>query len=110
MNKILISLIAALISVSAFSQLQKGRIDSSLLPQIGAHYQEEYNFDVSTNEQAWLSQPSGLQVSFGSTDELYFRKEVPVTSKVTEKQMTAWKGERINIQQYTSEPPDTYSR
>lgn len=81
-----------------FSQSPKAKIDSTLLPETFPHYQEEYDFDSSTNEQAWLSQPRGLQVSFGSTDELYFRKEIPVTDKLIQQQVTGWKGERINMQ------------
>ena len=99
MKKIIVacSLIFA-VSASVFSQSRKGVIDSVLLPRIGPHYQEEYDFDSSTNQQAWIAQPRGLQVSFGSTDELYFRKEVPLTSKVVESQLVGWKGERLNMQ------------
>ncbi|HMF70324.1 MAG TPA: glycoside hydrolase domain-containing protein [Flavitalea sp.] len=90
--------IALFFSIHAFSQTQQGRINASLLPALGAHYQEEYDFDVTTNEQAWTSQPHGLQASFGSTEESYFRKDVPVITKEVKKQVTGWRGERINIQ------------
>jgi hypothetical protein len=99
MKKILLlSGIVMIFSYPAFSQPQKARVDSSLLPQIAPHYQEEYEFDASTNAQAWLSHPSGLHISFGSTEQLYFRREVPVTTKLVQQQFVAWKGERVNMQ------------
>jgi hypothetical protein len=63
------------------------------------HYQAEYTFDSTINQAAWLTQKPGLHAAFGSTDELYFRTEVPAlknegASFVT----TAWKGERVNAQ------------
>ena len=95
---ILILAIGTLLSIPIVAQVQKGRIDSIVLPLIGAHHQEEYDVDASTNEQSWNSIPSGLQVAFGSTEELYFRKEIPVRSKNMQQQITAWKGERVNMQ------------
>ena len=87
-----------LLTATLHAQLTKAAIDSNLLPKTFPHYQEEYDFDSTTNKQAWLSQPHGLQVSFGSTNELYFRKEVPMSAKIAEQQVTGWKGERINLQ------------
>lgn len=89
---------AALLIISHPVSSQKGRIDSSMMPKIGPHYLDEYDFDVPTSEGAWKSQSGGLQAAFGSTDELYFRKEVPMTVKVLRKNATAWKGERVNLQ------------
>ena len=88
----------AIISLPAIAQMHAGRIDSSLLPQNGPHHLQEYNFDISVDAQAWLSQPKGLNISFGSTEELYFRKDVPVKSSVLQNEYTAWKGERVNMQ------------
>ena len=39
-----------------------------------------------------------MNASFGSTEELYFRKEVPLKAAVKQNQLTAWKGERVNMQ------------
>ena len=50
------------------------------LPQ---HYQQEYTFDTTLNPAAWTTQKKGLHVSFASTDELYFRTEVPELEKET---------------------------
>lgn len=86
------------VAVPAIAQKQYGRIDSTMLPATGPHYLPEYNFDVAVDAAAWQSQPKGLQISFGSTDELYFRKEVPVKDVVHQNQYIAWKGERVNMQ------------
>jgi hypothetical protein len=85
-----------LLSKPAFSQ--KAMIDSSMLPLVRAHYMEEYDFDRSSDEQAWTTQQPGLHASFGSTEQLYFRKDVPMRTKVDQTNATAWKGERINFQ------------
>jgi hypothetical protein len=97
--KVTLSLVVAavLLFASLSAGAQKGRVDSTLLPKTASHYVEEYTFDVSTNEGAWSSLP-GLHAGFGSTDELYFRKEVPMTVKSLDKETTAWKGERVNLQ------------
>ncbi len=68
------------------------------MPRTTSHHLEEYDFETTVNEEAWTRQSRGLQVSFGSTDELYFRKEVPLVSKNTHAQLTGWKGERVNMQ------------
>jgi len=86
------------VSQTSFSNNPFGQIDESLLPKIGGHYREEYDFDKSANPQMWNAGQSGLQTSFGSVEKLYFRKEVPLTAKVTERSATAWKGERVNFQ------------
>ena len=86
------------VSVPAMAQKQFGKIDSSLLPARGPHHIPEYNFDVAVDAAAWQKQPKGLNVSFGSTDELYFRKDVPLKAIVQQNQFTAWKGEKVNMQ------------
>jgi len=82
-----------------FGQSQFGQVKISGVPAPPQHYLEEYTFDSTINQAAWLTQKPGLHAAFGSTDELYFRTEVPAlknegASFVT----TAWKGERVNAQ------------
>jgi hypothetical protein len=80
-------------------QIFKGRIDSNLRPKLTAHYQPEYTLDVSTQPQRWDKDQKGLKVSFGSTDALYFRTEVPELEKESLTwSKTGWKGERLNAQ------------
>ncbi len=84
---------------SAFAQVYKGQIEFSKVPLPAGHYQEEYTFDTTLNPAAWNSQKKGMHVSFASTDELYFRTEVPELEKEsTTWQETGWKGERLNTQ------------
>lgn len=78
-------------------QVYKGQVDLSKVPVPGQHYQEEYTFDTTLNAAAWAMQSKGLHVSFASTDELYFRTEVPELEKESLSfEGTAWKGERVN--------------
>jgi hypothetical protein len=84
---------------TVFSQTFKGQLPSSKVPVPAAHYQQEYTFDTTLNPAAWNAQKKGMHVSFASTDELYFRTEVPELEKEsTTWQETGWKGERLNIQ------------
>ena len=95
---ILLSL-SCLVSAMSFSQASKGQIDFSKIPAPVQHYQQEYTFDTTLNPEAWRTQSRGLHVSFGSTDELYFRTEVPQLEKdVANWTATVWKGERLNAQ------------
>ena len=95
---ILLSL-SCLVSAMSFSQASKGQIDFSKIPAPVQHYQQEYTFDTTLNPEAWRTQSRGLHVSFGSTDELYFRTEVPQLEKdVANWTATGWKGERLNAQ------------
>jgi hypothetical protein len=96
MKKIFVVVVAAVI-LSLTSQGQYGKIDSSRLPQIGPHYVDELAFDVPSQPQAWNNVASGLQAAFGSTDELYLRREVP-SNVIEEVDLTGWKGERLNAQ------------
>lgn len=84
-------------SVASFAQ-HKGQINASLLPKGEAHYMPEYTLDKTVDEQAWTATKPGLHVSFGSTDKLYFRTEVPVQQPSLLWQTTGWKGERLNAQ------------
>ena len=87
------------ISEIAVGQSYKGQLDLSKLPVPSQHYEQEYTFDTPLNPDAWHSQQAGLHVSFASTDELFFRTEVPTLEKETTSwEATGWKGERINAQ------------
>jgi hypothetical protein len=99
MRKAILLILAAQLSAAlAMAQVYKGQIDSTLLPALSPHYQAEYTFDRSTNPALWKSQ-KGFHVSFGSTDELYFRAEAPGIKKdVLSWSATGWKGERLNAQ------------
>lgn len=83
-----------------FAQSFKGEIDTALLLYISkAHYQPEYTIDKPVDANAWQKVKAGMQVNFGSEDELYFRTEVPqITMEPGVWQATAWKGERLNTQ------------
>ena len=83
----------------AAGQLRPTQIDPSKVPAPQAHYQAEYTFDVPSDSLRWSQQQSGLNVSFGTTDELYMRSEVPSLPKESRIWAdTGWKGERLNAQ------------
>jgi hypothetical protein len=95
-NLLIICLLNLIIAL-AHAQVYKGQVDFSKIPVPVHHYQEEYTFDTTVNITAWNKQRKGLHVSFASTDELYFRTEVPELEKETTLfEGTAWKGERLN--------------
>ncbi len=80
-------------------QVIKGQLNNSSVPTPFQHYQQEYTFDTIVNRAAWTAQKAGLNVAFGSTDELYFRSEVPELAVQSNSwEVTAWKGERVNAQ------------
>ena len=87
-------------AVRAVGQIPEAQIDSSLLPiTSGGHYRSEYNFDTPTNAAAWAKEKEGMHVAFGSTDQRYFRSEVPSIDKNnTIWEATGWRGERLNAQ------------
>ena len=96
---LLLICITNLFFVVASGQPNKGMLEFSKLPVPPPHYLQEYTFDTTLNAEAWNIQKKGLHVSFASTDELYFRTEVPELEKEsTTWQATAWKGERLNTQ------------
>jgi hypothetical protein len=77
----------------------KGQVDFSKIPVAGAHYQEEYTYDSTINVPAWNALKSGVHTSFASTDQLYFRTELPaLKSESTSLSETGWRGERLNAQ------------
>jgi len=78
---------------------QRAQIDPAKVPAPQPHYQAEYTFDVPSDSLGWSQQQNGLNVSFGTTDELYMRSEVPSLPKESRLWAdTGWKGERLNAQ------------
>ena len=85
--------------VFAFGQTYKGQVDFSKIPNPALHYQPEYTLDTTLNTTAWTAQSKGMHVSFATTDELFFRSEVPELEKESLTWETkGWKGERLNAQ------------
>ena len=81
---------------AAFAQLQKGEIDITDLPVAKDHYLPEFVFDHPIDSTRWLSETAGLHASFASTNQHYFRTEVPGIKETADWQETGWKGERLN--------------
>ncbi|HXB45130.1 MAG TPA: glycoside hydrolase domain-containing protein, partial [Puia sp.] len=79
-------------------QDHRGGIELAKLPAAKEHYQSEYTLDSATEPARWVNQERGLHVSFASTDEAYFRTEVPDVKQTSAWEQTGWKGERLNIQ------------
>ena len=76
-----------------------GRIDSSRISKPAFKYQPEYTFDSPVDPNRWQKESKGLHTAFGSTDESYFRTEVPdLPGKNETMTWTAsgWKGQRLN--------------
>ena len=85
--------------LGASAQLQTAQIIRSMVPKPNQHYQEEYTYDKPVDKAIWLKQKKGLNISFGSSDALYMRSEVPSLKPASLKwEGTAWKGERLNAQ------------
>lgn len=90
-------LVIALVIVMAV-HAQPGKIDSFFISKPLPHFQAEYTFDGPVDLAAWQNQKPGLHVSFASTDEAWFRSEVPsLKEEFHSWQSTAWKGERLNV-------------
>src|SRR5260221_13018460 len=82
-----------------FAQLSPGQFDRKKVPMPYQHYLPEYTFDTPADPSRWEKQKHGLNVAFGSTDELYLRSEVPTLQAGTQTwEGTGWKGERLNAQ------------
>lgn len=92
-----IVMICCLISASAFAQ-HKGQMDAARLPVLSPHYQPEYTFDEPTAPAAWKALRGGLHAAFGSTEQAYFRTEVPSQNITATWEATGWKNERLNAQ------------
>lgn len=87
------------ITFAVSGQSTKGRIDLSKVPAPDAHYLPEYTYDKTVDSTTWTKKESGLHVAFGSTDELYMRKEVPsLKGESIMWKETGWRGERLNAQ------------
>src|SRR5687768_5652304 len=99
MKKLLVTFRLLTFFASTVAQPYKGEVEFSKIPVPSPHYIEEYTFDTTVNPGAWKNQAKGMHVSFGSTDELYFRSEVPeLESETVSWKGTGWKGERLNAQ------------
>src|SRR5258705_13705211 len=97
MKKIFIVVVPFFLIIPVFAQQgQLALIDSALIPRPYLHYQQEYAFDKSIDPGRWQSQKA-LHVSFASTDEAYFRTEVPGISQTQSWAASGWKGERLNM-------------
>jgi hypothetical protein len=97
-NILTATILCCAFSVASQDYDWRGEIKSGKLPELKPHYQAELVVDEMINEQAWIGQ-TGLNVAFGSTDQLYFRREKPdVDPNASVYQATVWKGERVNIQ------------
>src|SRR5256885_9624603 len=46
-------------------------------------FRSEYTFDAPGDPLRWSKEPKGLSVSFASTDQAYFRSEVPRSEEHT---------------------------
>lgn len=90
-------------------QVYPGQMEYSKVPVPQPHYQQEYTFDTTVNKAAWSTLKKGLHVSFGSTDQLYMRSEVPGVKENLSWEETGWRGERLNAQVLVW-APDTLSQ
>ena len=98
-NTVLIICLLNLISGVTYAQVYKGQTAFSKIPFPSQHYQEEYTFDTTVNAAAWTKHKKGLHVSFATTDELFFRTEVPeLKNEDFVWDATGWRGERLNTQ------------
>lgn len=89
----------SLFSSAAYCQPFKGQFSQSKAPTLSPHFQDEYTFDAPLDPARWTSEKGGMHVSFGSTDKLYFRTEVPdLGQEKLSWEETGWRGERLNAQ------------
>jgi hypothetical protein len=94
-----IAFLCLLIPVVLFGQVHKGQLNLSSVPTPAMHYMQELTFDTTVNATAWSSQKKGMHVSFATTDELFFRSEVPeLGQETTAWEGMGWRGERLNAQ------------
>jgi hypothetical protein len=91
----LIALCFPFINISA-QQTTIGLIDSAKIPKPNPHFQQEYTFDSPVDEISWQKTKPGLNVSFASTNEAWFRREVPILNEMQTWNETGWRGERLN--------------
>jgi glycosyl hydrolase family 123 len=94
-----VSSLLSLFSCLIYGQVYKGQVDFAKIPSTTPHYQEEYTYDSTINVPAWNALKSGVHASFASTDQLYFRTELPaLKSESVSLSETGWRGERLNAQ------------
>jgi hypothetical protein len=101
LNKIQsIFLLTAVLIANIYGQVYHGQVSANSIPAITQHYQDEFLNDTIINADAWLNVPAGLNVSFASTNWLYFRREVPDLAPqgglIPLLELSGWKGERLN--------------
>lgn len=58
---------------------------------------------------SWQKAGNTLNVAFGSTDVRYLRHQVPDITLINEMKLTAWRGERVNIQMVIWSNKNSYS-
>jgi len=98
-NCVIVLFVLLSIETTVNGQVIRGQLNISAVPAPFQHYQQEYTFDTMVNRAAWTAQKAGLSAAFGSTDELYFRSEVPeLPGHSNWLEITAWRGERVNAQ------------
>lgn len=94
----IISTVLLLAANISFAQPMPGQLRPGSVAAPVMHYQEEYTFDTVVDVQKWNALKPGLNVSFATTDQLYFRSEVPAIQQDLSLEETVWKGERLNAQ------------
>ncbi len=93
--------LSCLITAVVYGQdgVQRARLDPAKIRVPAFHFQPEYTFDSPSDPQKWSVQPKGLNVSFATTDQAYFRSEVPDLPQQSQSwEASGWKGERLNAE------------
>ena len=100
MKRVLLSFsLLSLFSTLTHGQVDKGQVDFSKNTSTPSHYQEEYTYDSTINAPAWNALNGGAHISFASTDQSYFRTELPaLKSESVSFSQAGWRGERLNAQ------------
>jgi hypothetical protein len=99
LNRIFNYFICFLFPGLTMGQHFEGHVPNSKLAFPAGHYQNEYTADITVNPEAWKKETTGMHVSFASTDESWFRSEVPdLKSPSLFWEATGWKGERLNAE------------
>src|SRR6476619_5296256 len=81
----------------AAGQVLPGQVNRERTPVLSPHFEPELAYDPPTAPERWTEQTAGLHAAFGSTDEIYFRSEVPaVGGASTAWEGIGWRGERLN--------------
>jgi hypothetical protein len=94
---LLICGILHVLATPVVAQSSPGQIDPSRTPALGAHFEPEHAVDTPSDPERWTKETPGLHAAFGSTDEIYFRSEVPaVATGASAWDATGWRGERLN--------------